>query len=77
MSFFQEESTRDLLQKFIVGSRYTLKDDNLFKITRAIIVSIYNNPQIWDENCKFNRDAIGNTFISFIANFDLKIRILM
>lgn len=72
MSFFQEESTRDLLQKFIVGSRYTLKDDNLFKITRAIIVSIYNNPQIWDENCKFNRDAIGNTFISFIANFDFE-----
>lgn len=71
--FFKNNDTLNLMNAFInktIALSFEDKDQqSRLTISTSIIEIIINDPQVWDENCKFNIERIGESFINSISRF--------
>ena len=74
MMYFAKEENLKIISKFIKKAEaINLENKNLLqrlKTSRNIIEYIYNNPEGWDEKCRFNIKHIGDQFLATLNNFD-------
>ncbi len=72
--FFADENNSQALGAFLRNIEAIHIDDEerngRLLIAKDIIGSIYKIPDEWDERCSFNIESIGDTFLSYIRDFD-------
>lgn len=71
--FFEKEEIKRDIKAFINNSNSIsfegLSEQKMFNISLLILNDIVEQPRVWDENCRFNIEHIGDNFISVINKF--------